>query len=373
MKFINAISVIVIGILVLFFIGFNFLMIKIDVGEIGVRTKQYAVLGDKGVELEDFKAGWHRNLPMLDVWNIFDSTVQTTEFTSPAERQKNSRRNSLFNFSSRSYNSQGGPNRIELKSKDGYSVRLDVTVKYRILPGKIHLMYKKYNNQLKYKGIVRDQVQKTLRDILGTMRTEEFYNPQIRREKTTIAYDSLKQVLDDRYIELVDILIRDISFDDSYERKILDKKLADQDVELNKSRAVAAEKEGLTNKILAETGAKVKVIEQEKIAQELRMMATTNKEMAQIKADAQLQVAKIKADADLYAAELIARGGLLEKEAEAKGELLRAQALQGSGGKNMVALEAIKGVQLGDITVSTLEVDFLDVDRMIKSFGASAE
>ena len=60
--------------------------------------------------------------------------------------------------------------------------------------------------------------------------------------------DLLKK-LDQRHIELIDILIRDISFDPQYEKKILDKKLADQDVELNKSQAIAAEKKGITRVI----------------------------------------------------------------------------------------------------------------------------
>ena len=342
-------------------------------GEVGVRTKQYAFLGEKGVESQDYGPGWHRNLPMIDTWNIFDATVQTTEFTTKQEREANFLRNRLFNFGSSQVLSPRGPERIELKTKDGFTVKLDVTVKYRPMPGQVHLLYQRFNTEERYKGIVRDRVQDTLRNVFGTIKTEEFYKPDIRRAKTEIAYDNLKNDLGKSFIELVSILVRDIRFDSSYERKILDKKLADQDRELYKSKTLAEEKRGLTNKIAAETQAMVKIIEEEKKAEQLTMKASTDKEIAQISADARVQIAKIKADADLYAAELEAKGQLLEKEAEAKGQLLKAKAMSGSGGSNMIALEAIQNLKLNEATVSTQGKDFLNINEMVESLGASEE
>ena len=170
-------------------------------------------------------------------------------------------------------------------------------------------------------------------------------------------------------IELIEILIRDIAFDPSYERKILDKKLADQDVELNKSRALAEEKKGETNRIAAETDAKVRVIEQELKAQQLTMKAETDKLIAKINADARLSAAKLIADADLYKAELDAKGNLLEKEASAEGERLKAEAYN-AGGQNLVALAIAETIQLDEMVVSTQGDDFLDINQMVKKFGA---
>ncbi len=61
------------------------------------------------------------------------------------------------------------------------------------------------------------------------------------------------------------------------------------------------------------------------------------------------------------------------KEAEAEGERLRNEALAGAGGDIMVALEAAKNLQLKDVTVSTLEVDLLDVNQMAEKLGVPAE
>lgn len=376
MKFLKLLSSLIIFAVIGVFVAANFLFIKIDLGETGVRTQQYALFGSKGVVQEDFGPGWHRNLPLLDTWNIFDSTVQTTEFTTEQERKETKKIYSFLSSTSRRYldsTSSSSTGQVELKSKDGYTVRLDITVKYRVSPDEVHKLYQELGSEARYKGIVRDQVQKTIRDIFGTMLTEQFYDPDVRRIKTTEATTDLKGELAENSIELIEILIRDIAFDPSYERKILDKKLADQDVELNKSRALAEEKKGETNRIAAETEAKVRVIEQELKAKQLTMKADTDKEIAQIHADARLEAAKLKADADLYKAELEAKGTLLEKEATAEGERLKATALNTPGGQNLVAFETVEQLNLGEITVSTQSNDFLDVESVLEKVGASVE
>ncbi|HAV13584.1 MAG TPA: hypothetical protein DCX06_08875 [Opitutae bacterium] len=376
MKFIKYLSILVILAVASIFIAVSFLFIRIDLGQTGVRTQQYDFLGKKGVVEEDFGPGWHRNLPLLDTWDVFDATVQTTEFTTEEERKETKKIYSFLSKTSRRYLDStpvGGPGQVELKSKDGYTVRLDVTVKYRISPGQVYRLYQELGSEVRYKGIVRDQVQKTIRDIFGTMLTEQFYDPEVRRTKTTEATTQLERDLASNSIQLIDILIRDIAFDPSYERKILDKKLADQDVELNKSRALAEEKKGETNRIAAETEAKVRVIEQELIAKQVTMKAETDKQIAQINADARLEAAKLKADADLYKAELEAKGTLLEREANAEGESLKAQALNTPGGENLVAFEIVEQLHISDITVSTQNNDFLDVDSVLEKVGASAK
>ncbi len=380
MKVIKMIAWIIVTCVAVIFLSFQLFLVKIEIGEVGVRTLQYSFLGSKkGVESKDFGAGWHRKIPLIDTWRIFDSTVQTTEFTTAQERQQSQQvlqmfysRGSLADKVSSNF-PPSGPERIELKSKDGYTVKLDVTVKYRIAPGEAFEVYRKFNTEAQYKRIVRDQVQNTIRNVFGTMRTEEFYDPIVRREKTTLAFSSLSNDLKNNHVGLISILIRDITFDPSYERKILDKKLADQDVELNKSKAVAEEKKGLTNTIIAQTEAKVRVIDEEKNAEQLRMRAETDRQIAEIQAEARVTVAKLKADADLYAAKMVAKGTLLEKQAEAEGERLKAAALKGSGGANLVALEAVKGVNLKEMTISTMLTDPLNVEKMIEKLGASQE
>lgn len=373
---IKTIAIICIAFFLGLFLFFQMFLVRVKIGQVGVRLQQYSLLGKKGVQPQDYGPGWHRSIPMLDSWTFFDSTVQTTEFTSPEDRRRLANWNN-FVFRKAEYEHSSvpvtGPERIELKSKDGYTVQMDVTVKYRIEKEKAHMLYQDSGSEVRYKGLVRDQAQNVIRNAFGNMKTEEFYKPEVRREWSEKAYQRLKENLQDRYVKVIGILVRDISFDPAYERKILDKKLADQNVELNKSRGRREEKKGETEKIKATTEAIVMVIEQEKKSELVRMRADTDKQIAEIEAEARLKVNRLKADADRYAAEKDAEGSLLEKESEAQGEQLKATALIGSGGTNLVAREAAGMLNITDTAISTLDINFLDVDAMVERLGAKSQ
>ena len=125
--------------------------------------------------------------------------------------------------------------------------------------------------------------------------------------------------------------------------------------------------------ILARADANVKVIEMERDGEILKMQAETDKKIAEITATAEKYATETRADADLFAAETIAHGTLLVKQAEAEGERLTAQALSGQGGANLVALESARNISLSDMTLSTVETDFLDVDSMVRMLGATGD
>ena len=105
----------------------------------------------------------------------------------------------------------------------------------------------------------------------------------------------------------------------------------------------------------------------------IKMQATTNLEIAKINAEAKRYATQRKADADLIDAQKRAEGELLVKTAEARGEKMRNEAMTGVGGSTIVALEAAKNLQLKEATFSTMNVDLLDVDKMVEKFGASKE
>lgn len=345
------ICVVIIGIV----LSFKVLVISIPLGKVGVLTQQYNILGTKGVQEKDYGPGWHRDWGPLHSWTLYDSTAQTIELTSKSTR--------------------GGPagEGVVLKSSDGYNITMDITLKFKIKKGRAHILYQEVGaNESTYKSIVRNVAFDAFREVFGGMKTEDFYNPMIREKNTHDIETRLRKELELHDVELIDVLIRDISFDEQYEQRILLKKLADQDVELNKSQTLAADKKGETQDIEARAVAKVKVIEREREGEILTMRAETDKEIAQIRADSEKYETEKKADANLYAAEQIAKGTLLVKESEAEGERLKAAALQGSGGANVVALESARNILLKNMTISTIETDFLDIDKMVKMLGANA-
>ena len=120
------------------FAALKMLTVHISVGKVGVRTQEYGVLGSKGVVAEDFGPGWHRDLGPIDSWVLFDSTVQTLEMTRDPEQ-----------------GSKSGRDDIQVQSADGYAVSVDVTVKYRIMAGQAHRLFRDTGSGIKYKTIVR--------------------------------------------------------------------------------------------------------------------------------------------------------------------------------------------------------------------------
>lgn len=357
MKLINRICIVLCVAIVCFLASMFFLVQYVPLGSVGVKTQQYGFLGaPRGVAQKDYAPGWHPDLLFLHSWTVFDATVQTIEMTRDP-----------------SSGDQRGRDDVQLKSSDGYTVSLDLTIKYRIKEGEAHKMSRDSGTQSQAHKIVRSLALDTFREVFGSMKTEDFYDPEVREQKTEQARQMLGVKLNDRYIDLLDILIREIVFDPQYEKKILDKKLADQEVELNKSLSVAAEKKGETDKILAEADAEVKVIGREMEAAIVQLRAETERQIASIRAEAQKYATQTIADADLYSAELVSRGTALERSAEAQGERLKALALMGPGGGNYVALRVVEALDLTNIAVSTLQTDFLDVDGMVRSFGANDE
>jgi regulator of protease activity HflC (stomatin/prohibitin superfamily) len=303
----------------------------------------------------DFGPGWHRDLGPIDKWELFDSTVQSLEMTKDPR-----------------YGSNRGRDDVKVQSADGYAVSLDVTVKYRIREGLAHKLYQDTGSGTKYRTIVRNQAEKACMGLLGTMKTEDFYNPEARRTKSEEIREQLVTVLNENYIDVIDVLIRDVEFDPEYESKIRMKKLADQEVELNKSMANAEKKRGETQVIEAETKKLVSIIVKEKEAELIRMQAEADLQIAGIEAAAHKYAVEKQADADLIVSQMEAEGERLVKTAEAKGEELRNAALAGAGGSVIVALEAARNLQIREATISTMDIDLLDIEGMAEKLGAGA-
>lgn len=353
MKHIKLISILIIVMTVGAYFILTATVTHIPVGVVGVRTQEYAIIGKKGVVQEDFTPGWHRAIWPFDSWQYFDSTVQTLEMTRDPSR-----------------GDREGRDDVQVQSADGYAVSVDVTMKYRIQPGSAHKLYVDTGSGIRYKTIVRNEAEKTCIAQFGGMKTEDFYNPHVRREVAQAALTSLQESLKDNYVGVLDLLIRDVQFDPEYERKIQTKKLADQEVEVNKSLQRAREMQGKTDVIGAETKRLIKIIQEEKEAELVRMKAETDVTIAAIRADSEKYATEKKADADVYAAKKDADGHLLVKKSEAEGERLRNLAMQGVGGEIIVALEAAKNLNLKNVTISTVDNDLLDIDAMASKLGA---
>lgn len=344
--------------------------VKIEPGTRGVLSKEFG----GGLQERDYGPGYFLSLGPLHTWRFLDSTVQTLNMLRPTPGKSSGRRSGLRRRASTddSVFNQGP---LQVKSADGADVKLDITIKYRIKQDKTEgkgyawRIIKEFQGE-GYKKQVRSRAIKTLQLGLGRLETEDFFDPTRRKDTQRLMVTELRDALDKMYVDLVSILIRDLSFSESYERKIKEKTLAEQRQEVNVAKTAAAEALGETNKIIAETGAKVAEIRADLEKTLIQMRAENDLKIRKVQTDAERYVLETQSDADLFARQKEAEGVKLLKDAEARGEALKREALSIAGGNTLVALRLIESLRLGDMMISTQALDPLDIDGMMKRLGA---
>jgi regulator of protease activity HflC (stomatin/prohibitin superfamily) len=347
----SAINKISIAVLVLAFLslGGRGLLIKIEPGSVGIVNREWTT----GFADEDFAPGYHLDIGPLHTWTVFDTTVQTLHM-----RQR------------------PGPGEempLMVRSVDGASVTMDLSIKYRISEGaawqvmKIAGAGQAYNSG--YKVLARDRSIRVLQKSLGSITTEQFYDPAGRAEAQRIMERDLTVSLAELHLDLVAILIRDIRFQEAFEEGIKNKALAQEGRLLNQAETLAADYRGRTAKIERETLVKVLVIDEERSKQLATMTAENDRMVAVIRADFEKRVTELRSDADLYAARRAAEGTFLLKEAEAKGQALKRSALSSAGGTVLVALEIATNLNLGSMLISTQQMNPLDINGILESLG----
>jgi hypothetical protein len=334
-----------------------FCLIRIEPDEIGVRTLNFGA--DHGIVQQDYGPGYHRNLWPLDTWNRFPSTVLHICFTSDNSGGLRTTDRPLGD--------------LQLTSADGDRVNMIVDVAFRIAPGQAHRVLQDSGlEHRRYEDVVRNLSQDAMRVFFGRLRTEAFYSESSREGARQQAAEMLRGRLTERGIELIDMLVQAVKFDPHYEELIKKKKIADQSVELQKAQAKAAEETGKVAKIDAETKVKVEKVGKELDAAVLKLRTETGLQAKALAGEAGRYAAQKEADAKLYQSEKQAEGDRLVKLAEAEGALRLNLALAGEGGRNLVALEAAKEMNLQDVTFPSFGFDWFNPNAMAMRLGATS-
>lgn len=339
------------------FVAVRACVVKVSPTQVGVRVINYDFPGmKKGVEPKDYEPGWGWDVGPLHRWILFDRTVQTLEMAEPDKIEQGKQAHQP----------------VKPRTAEGYELDVDVTIKYQIKPGEAHLLFQNVGadfraGQEKFALLAEGLV----RDVFGNLSTADFYNPAVKRQKAEDAKRQLQAAADEGgfHLLVLQLLIRNVTFPPNYEKLIVQKKVADQDVLVNRAREAARTAEQEAETIEAKAKAQVGVIEQEREAEKARRLAGMQKQIAEIDATAEAYATTARADADLVAARRQADGVRLQKEAEAAGVQLKNQAMGGAGGRVLVALEAAKRIQIESAEVSTAQVDFLNIDAVLEKLG----
>lgn len=309
--------------------------------EVGVRTRKMAFFGHKGVEDRIYApGGTYFFLPFINDWHVFDTKLQNLEMTfSKARGDRRTRDDLVF------------------KTTDGNDIGLDVIIVYRIDSEKAPyiLQYVARNDDILRGTIVRTVARSKPRDIFGELKTEAFYVAESREAQSAKAREALQEILGPMGIIVEKVLTNDYRFNAEYTKAIEDKKVADQQVEKNKSAQHAATEE--YKRKLEEAKGEV------------------NKMVAN--ADGEYTKAKIEADVYLEQQQLLAKAIQAEAIAEANGIQEMNNALAGSGGEAIVKLriaEALQGKKIILLPVSEggMNLKTTDINGLIETLGVKS-
>jgi len=304
--------------------------------EVGVRTRKIAFIGPKGVEDRIYAPGaTYFFLPFINDWHVFDTKLQNLEMTYSQVKGDRQSRDDLL-----------------LKTIDGNDISLDVIIAYRIDADKAP-----YILQYVARDVIslRDKVVRTVARSFGELKTEAFYVADAREAQSEKARNALQKILGPMGIIVEKVLTNDYRFNPEYQKAIEDKKVADQQVEKNKSAQHAAREEYK------------------------RKLEEARGEVNKMVADADGQYLKEKIEADVYQEqqELLAKAIQAEGIAEANGIREMNNALAGNGGEAIVKLriaEAIQGKRIMLLPVSEggMNLKTTDINRLIETWGVKS-
>jgi hypothetical protein len=235
---------------------------------------------------------------------------------------------------------------------DGSDVYVDLKVQYKIDPEMAQEVITTSGPGDSYKTKwARDYLRSISRNYLGELTTEEFYDSSKRDAKLVLAQHEASERLRPFGIDIDSIVIpRRPTFYEEYEAMIKKKKLADQAVLEEQSKALAAKQKQQTLIVEENNRKNVAVEEFEGVMTQLVVKVEAEAEKARKEADAYFEKTTVAAVAELYAMTQSATGILARKSAEAAGIKALKEALEGEGGRNMVKLEYAR--KLKDIKIT---------------------
>ncbi|MBU1043473.1 MAG: SPFH domain-containing protein [Candidatus Omnitrophica bacterium] len=327
-----------------------------------VRPNEFAIkqinIGiNSGIREKVYTTGFHVIAPFgIHIMHRFPKDLQVFELNDYLETKAKSIKFNLgrSQMPSDSYEKNRDPGESQksahIQTSDGFFVDVDVSIIYHIVdpykvittvgPGKLY----------QTNGIV-PKVEPILKETLGEMTTEEFFNSSLRVSRAQQAKELLNIELKPKGIAVENVLIRYFKYSDEIQRNIEEKKLKDQLVFTNQSKAKASAEEALVKKVREEGEANIKI----KLEQ------------------GQAYVVKKNAERDLYVRTKHAEGDLMVKLAEAKKKELINNAYQQKGSDKLVGLkmaEVLNGLSVIMLS-SSGENGFnpLNLEKGLELFG----
>ena len=250
--------------------------------------------------------------PFVNDWKTFDVSTQNLVMTAQTAEGDRSTKDDL-----------------RFKTRDGNDIETDVTVRWRIEPTKVELLWKQVGpSTLEVKErLVRPLARGYVRDVLNRLDSEEFYNPDLRFRAANAATETLARHLQPYGVIVEQVILGDFAFKPEYQNLINSRKEAEKQAEKLEAEILATREANQANL-------------QSKIAELTQLLTAANGQLAQ---------ARKAADAYLVQKQQAAQATTIEKTAIAEGIRRERAALNGSAGDAYVNLQLIDALQKKEI------------------------
>ena len=335
LKILTAILVLV---AVLLFVCYNLFFVYVQPDEYGIMVVRVGL--NRGVQKEVYHAGLSFVLPFgLQQMYRLPKGIQVLELT---------------NFPETAAGGARKDRAAHIQTSDGFFVDVDVSILYHIKDP--YLVFTTIGPGSLYEdnGII-PKAEPALKETLGKLTTEEFYNSPMRVKKAEEAKDQLNNELNQKGIEIDQVLVRYFKYSPEIQKNIEEKKLQDQMVFTNQAEARAAKEEAQLKKIVQE-GLVIAAVEME---------------------NGKAYVTRKIAEKDLYVRKIKAEADLLVQLAEAERVRLKNESLKGIGSERMVGLKMADVYKSLDLIILPSDglhgVNPLDLNNTLQLFDIREE
>tara|TARA_B110000503_G_C7149769_1_gene414620 strand:- start:1390 stop:2229 length:840 start_codon:yes stop_codon:yes gene_type:complete len=118
---------------------------------------------------------------------------------------------------------------MDVLSKDGLSIKIDVSLRYRPIPSKIGYLYRSFKDDY-VNDLIRPELRSAVREIIGQYTPEELYASKRQEIETKIKLNT-EQILKENYIQQKTLLFRSITLPQKIKESIERKLEADQEAQ----------------------------------------------------------------------------------------------------------------------------------------------
>lgn len=273
------------------------------VGPNEVAIKQVKIGLNRGIQDTVYETGYHFMVPGMAVYHLFPKDVQVFDMTSMRNQAS----------------SRFLDNSAHIQTSDGFFVDVDVSIMFRI-SDPLQVIKTIGPGDLYFVNGILSKTEPALKETLGTLTTEEFYNPYKRVQKMNEAKEKLGLELAEKGIAIDHVFVRYFKYSPEIQKNIEEKKLKDQLIFKNQAEARAETQGALLQKAIEEGKATIKIERERGNAYAMTRQS----------------------EQELVVRTTYAKGDLLVKEAEAYRTKLKNNALKGLGSENLVGLEMAK-------------------------------